>query len=104
MKNLPCSGRRPRHPEKGIIYTQTKNACFTLLLIRKFNTIFVGVDVLGDPQWTNFGREIAFSADLCYNWFVEWGLAPAAMKDFVLGNGGTKAPPYKGHGLCPMHL
>ena len=23
------------------------------------------------------------------------------MKDFVLGNGGTKAPPYKGYGLCP---
>ena len=22
----------------------------------------VGVDVLGDPQYTNFGREIAFSA------------------------------------------
>ena len=28
-------------------------------------------------------------------------LAPAATKDFVLGNGGTKAPPYKGYGLCP---
>ena len=27
----------------------------------------VGVDVLGDPQQTNFGREIVFSADLCYN-------------------------------------
>jgi hypothetical protein len=32
-----------------------------------FNTIFVGVDVLGDPQQTNFGRDIVFSADLCYN-------------------------------------
>ena len=28
-------------------------------------------------------------------------LHPAAMKDLVLGNGGTKAPPYKGYGLCP---
>ena len=32
-----------------------------------FNTTFVGVDVLGDPQQTNFGRDIVFSADLCYN-------------------------------------
>jgi len=32
-----------------------------------FNTTFVGVDVLGDPQQTNFGRELVFSADLCYN-------------------------------------
>ena len=24
------------------------------------------------------------------------------MKGFVLGNGGTKAPPYKGYRLCPM--
>ncbi len=29
--------------------------------------MFVGVDVLGDPQYTNFGRELVFSADLCYN-------------------------------------
>ena len=29
--------------------------------------MFVGGDVLGDPQYTNFGRVIAFSADLCYN-------------------------------------
>ena len=27
----------------------------------------VGVDVLGDPQYTNFGRDIVFSAVLCYN-------------------------------------
>ena len=39
----------------------------TLLLIRMFNTMFVGVDVLGDPQYTNFGRDIVFSADFCYN-------------------------------------
>ena len=32
-----------------------------------FNTTFVGVDVLGDPQQTNFGRDVVFSADLCYN-------------------------------------
>ncbi len=38
-----------------------------LVLIRMFNTTFVGVDVLGDPQQTNFGRELVFSADLCYN-------------------------------------
>ena len=31
--------------------------------------MFVGVDVLGDPQYTNFGRELVFSADLCYNGF-----------------------------------
>ena len=29
--------------------------------------MFVGVDVLGDPQYTNFGRDIVSSADLCYN-------------------------------------
>ena len=29
--------------------------------------MFVGVDVLGDPQYTNFGRGIVSSADLCYN-------------------------------------
>ena len=33
--------------------------------------MFVGVDVLGDPQYTNFGKDIAFSADLCYNGMVE---------------------------------
>ena len=35
-----------------------------LVLIRMFNTTFVGVDVLGDPKQTNFGRELVFSADL----------------------------------------
>ena len=29
--------------------------------------MFVVVDVLGDQQYTNFGRVIVFSADLCYN-------------------------------------
>ena len=29
---------------------------------------------------------------------------PAATEDFVLGNGGTKAPPYKGDGLCSKPL
>ena len=38
-----------------------------LLLVRMFNTTFVGIDVLGDPQQTNFGRDIVFSADFCYN-------------------------------------
>ena len=37
------------------------------LLIRMFNTTFVGVDVLGDPRQTNFDRELVFSADSCYN-------------------------------------
>ena len=32
-----------------------------------FNTTFVGVDVLGDPQQTNFGGDIVFPADLWYN-------------------------------------
>ena len=54
----------------------------------------------------NFGRNVVFSADPCYNEdnLVGRGLAPAVMKDFVLCNGGTKAPPYKGYGLCPKPL
>ena len=48
-----------------------------LVPIRMFNTTFVGVDVLGDPQQTNFGRELVFSADLWYNGVNEkplpWG-------------------------------
>ena len=66
-----------------------------------FNTTFVGTGVLDCPQQKNFGREIVFSDDFCYNWFVGRGLAPAAMKDFVLCNGGTKAPPYKGVWALP---
>ena len=31
------------------------------------NTTFVGTGVLDCPQQKNFGREIVFSADLCYN-------------------------------------
>ena len=50
-----------------MIYYAKKESAFRLVLIRMFNTMFVGVDVLGDPQYTNFGREIVFSADLCYN-------------------------------------
>ena len=38
-----------------------------LVLIRMFNTTFVGVDVLGDPQQTDIGREVVFSVDLRYN-------------------------------------
>ena len=44
-----------------------KSTYFRLVLIRMFNTMFVVVDVLGDQQYTNFGRVIVFSADLCYN-------------------------------------
>ena len=40
---------------------------FRLVLIRKFNTTFVGTGVLDCPQQKNFGRDIVFSADLCYN-------------------------------------
>ena len=58
--------------------SQTKKHLLWLLLVRLFNTTFVGVDVLGDPQQTNFGRDIVFSADLCYNdGIVGRGLAPA---------------------------
>ena len=46
---------------------KNKKGRLRLLLVRMFNTTFVGVDVLGDPQQTNFGRDIVFSADLCYN-------------------------------------
>ena len=40
---------------------------FRLLLIRMFSTTFVGTGVPDGPQNTNFGRELVFSADLCYN-------------------------------------
>ena len=32
-----------------------------------FSTTFVGTGVPDGPQNTNFGRELVFSADLCYN-------------------------------------
>ena len=51
----------------GFHNTINKKVALRLLLIRMFNTMFVGVDVLGDPQYTNFGRDIVFSADLCYH-------------------------------------
>ena len=44
-----------------------KSAEFRLLLIRMFNTTFVGTGVLDCPQQKNFGRELVFSADLRYN-------------------------------------
>lgn len=47
--------------------TEQQKALLRLVLIRMFNTTFVGVDVLGDPQQTNFGRDVVFSADLYYN-------------------------------------
>ena len=46
---------------------KNKSTCIRLLFLRMFNATFVGVDVLGDPQQTNFGRDIVFSTDLCYN-------------------------------------
>ena len=46
------------------------------------------------------------SGSLCWGYIhiVGRGLAPAVMNDFVLSNGGTKAPPYKWYGLYPMCL
>ena len=44
--------------------------------------MFVGVDVLGDPQYTNFGRDVVFSADLWYNWFVGRGLVSRRNEKF----------------------
>ena len=32
-----------------------------------FNTTFVGTGVLDCPQQKNFGRDVVFSADVCYN-------------------------------------
>ena len=46
---------------------QKKERRIRLLLIRMFNTTFVGTGVLDCPQQKNFGRELVFSADLCYN-------------------------------------
>ena len=60
-----------------------KRGRLRLLLIRMFNTTFVGVDVLGDPQYTNFGRELVFSADLCYN--------GSNQKAFLREEGGTRS-------------
>ena len=44
-----------------------KKRRFRLVRIRMFNTTFVGTGVLDCPQQKNFGRDIVFSADLCYN-------------------------------------
>ena len=52
-----------------------------------FNTTFVGVDVLGDPQQTYFGRDIVFSADLCYN---EANEKPSSEMPSASGCGGTR--------------
>jgi hypothetical protein len=38
---------------------------------------------------------------LQWDYIVGRGLAPTAMKDFALGNGGTKAPPFKGVWALP---
>ena len=47
--------------------------------------------------------EMLFSLPSCVIMLllVGRGLAPAVMKDFVLCNGGTKAPPYKGVWALP---
>ena len=44
-----------------------EKARFRLVLRRMFNTTFVGTGVLDCPKQKNFGIEIVFSADLCYN-------------------------------------
>ena len=44
-----------------------EKARFRLVLIRMFNTTFVGTGVLDCPQQKNFGRDVVFSSDLCYN-------------------------------------
>ena len=89
-----------------------------------FNTTFVGVDVLGDPQQTNFGRELVFSADLCYNETNEKPrpLGEVAAKPTERANGGKNTPSHplsrelsqgeslwvratlEGYGLCPKPL
>ena len=48
-------------PKANII---EKSTCIRLLLVRIF---IVGTGVPDGPQNTNFGRDIVFSADLCYN-------------------------------------
>ena len=44
-----------------------KSKPIRLLLIRMFNTMFVGTGVLDGPRHIIFGRDVVFSADLCYN-------------------------------------
>ena len=46
------------------MFFKTKDTAIRLPLIRMF---VVGTGVPDGPQNTNFGRELVFSADLCYN-------------------------------------
>ena len=39
---------------------------FKVIYVKK-KLSFVGTGVLDCPQQTNFGRDVVFSADLCYN-------------------------------------
>ena len=57
-------------------FKHRKSTCFQLVLIRMFNTTFVGTGVpdcpsetgiLNCPQQKNFGRDVVFSADLFDN-------------------------------------
>jgi len=52
--------------------------------------------------YKQISAEILFSLPIC----VIMGLhrREGACSRRNLGNGGTKAPPYKGYGLCPKHL
>ena len=66
--------------------------------------MFVGVDVLGDPQYTNFGREIVFSADLCYNGVTRRAGACSRRNERLKSKkaAGVNPRPTKGYGLRPM--
>jgi len=92
---------------------EKENTIIRLVLIRMFG-FFVGAIIdlpqttakkTGDqwsPLQTDFGRDILFSLPIC----VITGLhrRAGACSRRNLGHGGTKAPPYKGFGLCPKHL
>ena len=60
-----------RRDSRPLIFTKAKGTAFRLLLVRMLNTTFVGTGVLDCPQQKNFGRELVFSADLCYNGFAK---------------------------------
>ena len=68
------------HPitAKPTVFIKHKASPLRLVLIRMF---VVGTGVPDGPQNTNFGRDIVFSADLCYNEVNE--------KAFLREEGGT---------------
>ena len=74
-----------------------------LLLIRKFNTTFVGTGVLDCPQQKNFGRDVVFSADLCYNVVTRRAGACSRRHERLESKkaAGVNPRPTKGYGLCP---